>query len=170
MVYQQAAARCCTVEGLIPLVVPGVAVLQQEIVVRRRRLHQITFVLRDRSERIKPVFRDLIGFGPADHPAFQYVDRRRRAAVVVIAARTHQRETLQRRGGAARCRVVGVVEVGPAQHMAEFVAERADGGHLVTSVQLCAAGVSLQLYTVQIDVEAAVADVPPVRPDGLRIA
>ena len=149
---------------------PGVAVLQQEIVVRRRRLHQITFVLRDRSERIKPVFRDLIGFGPADHPAFQYVDRRRRAAVVVIAARTHQRETLQRRSGAARCRVVGVVEVGPAQHMAEFVAERADGGHLVTAVQLCAAGVSLQLYTVQIDVEAAVADVPPVRPDGLRIA
>ena len=54
--------------------------------------------------------------------------------------------------------------------MAEFVVERADGGHLVTAVQLCAAGVSLQLYTVQIDVEAAVADVPPVRPDGLRIA
>jgi hypothetical protein len=36
--------------------------------------------------------------------------------------------------------------------MAEFVAERADGGHLVTAVQLCAAGVSLQLYTVESDI------------------
>ena len=155
----------------VPLVARRIAAFEQEIVVVGRRAHEVSFVVGDGPQlQIAPVG-DLLRFGPSDHPALQDVECRGRASVVVVAAAAHERIRFERRGVAARARIVRVVEVGPAEHVAEFVAEGPDAGHHAVGVQFRRAGVACELHSVQQDIPVArvALHVPPVWPDRLRV-
>ena len=108
---------------------------------------------------------------PSRHHALHRRERRRRAASVVPTALTHERP-VEDADSRTEIATVRIVEIGPAEHMTELVAEGSDAGHAAVEIgraaQLRRTGVDAQLLAAEH--LARIGYFTPVRPYGIHTA